>query len=317
MATEPITSGSSALSPQASTDVTAEVQEFLTAERPDTEFLPSTARMSRAELDALPTSDLDPLGIGVIAGAANVIMQLSLPAVGYGVYESRVDSGNLFKHPMKRGRTTLSYLAVAGLGSAKDRKAYRKAIGKAHAQVRSTPDSPVKYNAFDPKLQLWVAACLYRGTEDVHRIFGGVTEVTDERYQAGAVLGTTLQVPREMWPATRADFETYWNDTVETLEIDDTIREYLMSIARGEFLGPVVSRLLGWHLEIMAIGFLPENFRRKMRVQLSPWQELYFDKHNSVLRAIITRAPKWVRAFPFNVLLADVRWRMRTGRPLV
>ena len=141
--------------------------------------------------------------------------------------------------------------------------------------------------------------------------------MTDERYQAGAVLGTTLQVPREMWPATREDFETYWNDTVETLEIDDTIREYLMSIARGEFLGPVVSRLLGWHLEIMAIGFLPENFRRKMRVQLSPWQELYFDKHNAVLRAIITRAPKWVRAFPFNVLLADVRWRMRTGRPLV
>ena len=180
MATEPITSGSLALSAQPVTDVTAEVQEFLTAERPDTEFLPSSARMSRAELDALPTSDLDPLGIGVIAGAANVIMQLSLPAVGYGVYESRVDSGNLFKHPMKRGRTTLSYLAVAGLGSAKDRKAYRKAIGKAHAQVRSTADSPVKYNAFDPKLQLWVAACLYRGTEDVHRIFGGVTEVTDE-----------------------------------------------------------------------------------------------------------------------------------------
>ncbi len=317
MATEPITSGSSALSAQPVTDVTAEMQEFLTAERPDTEFLPSSARMSRAELDALPTSDLDPLGIGVIAGAANVIMQLSLPAVGYGVYESRVDSGNLFKHPMKRGRTTLSYLAVAGLGSAKDRKAYRKAIGKAHAQVRSTADSPVKYNAFDPKLQLWVAACLYRGTEDVHRIFGGVTEVTDERYQAGAVLGTTLQVPREMWPATREDFETYWNDTVETLEIDDTIREYLMSIARAEFLGPVISRLFGWHFEIMAIGFLPENFRRKMRVQLSPWQELYFDKHNAVLRAIITRAPKWVRAFPFNVLLADVRWRMRTGRPLV
>ncbi|WP_238420580.1 oxygenase MpaB family protein [Gordonia sp. 'Campus'] len=317
MATEPITSGSSALSPQTSADVTAEVEQFFTAERPDTEFLPSTARMSRAELDALPTSHLDPLGIGVIAGAANVIMQLSLPAVGYGVYESRVDSGNLFKHPMKRGRTTLSYLAVAGLGSAKDRKAYRKAIGKAHAQVRSTPESPVEYNAFDPALQLWVAACLYRGTEDVHRIFGGVTEVTDERYQAGAVLGTTLQVPREMWPATRADFETYWNETVETLEIDDTIREYLMSIARGEFLGPVVSRLLGWHLEIMAIGFLPEDFRRKMRVQLSPWQELYFDKHNAVLRAFITRAPKWIRAFPFNVLLADVRWRMRTGRPLV
>ncbi|MDH3060607.1 hypothetical protein QEN36_14685, partial [Gordonia alkanivorans] len=87
MATEPITSGSSALSPQTPGDVTPEIADFLAAEKPDTEFLPSTARMSRAELDALPSAqDLDPLGIGVIAGAANVIMQLSLPAVGYGVY---------------------------------------------------------------------------------------------------------------------------------------------------------------------------------------------------------------------------------------
>jgi uncharacterized protein (DUF2236 family) len=28
-------------------------------------------------------------------------------------------------------------------------------------------------------------------------------------------------------------------------------------------------------------------------------------------------APSCVRNFPFNVLLHDVNWRMRTGRPLV
>jgi uncharacterized protein (DUF2236 family) len=28
-------------------------------------------------------------------------------------------------------------------------------------------------------------------------------------------------------------------------------------------------------------------------------------------------APSFVRNFPFNVLLHDVNWRMRTGRPLV
>nr|MDT0524653.1 hypothetical protein [Streptomyces sp. DSM 41633] len=36
---------------------------------------------------------------GFAAGAANVIMQLSAPGVGYGVVESSVDSGNLLKHP--------------------------------------------------------------------------------------------------------------------------------------------------------------------------------------------------------------------------
>ena len=51
------------------------------------------------------------------AGAANVIMQLSSPGVGYGVVESKVDSGNLLKHPWKRARTTFQYLAVAILGT--------------------------------------------------------------------------------------------------------------------------------------------------------------------------------------------------------
>ncbi|MCH5641059.1 oxygenase MpaB family protein [Gordonia sp. ABSL49_1] len=323
MTTQPISSGNAALSlddtsaPMTILPTSADaIPDAFAAEKPDTEYIPPAARMSRAELDALPT-ELDMIGAGVLAGPANVIMQLAVPAVGYGVAESKVDSGNLFKHPVKRTRTTLSYLAVAAMGSPEDRKAYRKAVGKAHAKVRSTPDSPVKYNAFDPKLQLWVAACLYKGTEDVLRIYGGRTEVTDAEYQAGAVMGTTLQVPREMWPATRADFEEYWQTTVAELEIDETIRDLLLSIARAEFAGPVVSGLFGWWTEIMTLGFLPVEFRDKMGVRMAPWQKLIFNAHNAVVRAIITRAPRRLRAFPYNILLADVRWRIRTGRPLV
>ena len=49
--------------------------------------------------------------------AANVIMQLSAPGVGYGVLESPVDSGNVYKHPFKRARTTGTYLAAATIGT--------------------------------------------------------------------------------------------------------------------------------------------------------------------------------------------------------
>lgn len=62
------------------------------------------------------------------AGAANVIMQLSRPGVGHGVVESRVDSGNLMKHPWKRARTTFQYLAVAIFGTDGDRAAFREAV---------------------------------------------------------------------------------------------------------------------------------------------------------------------------------------------
>lgn len=73
------------------------------------------------------------------AGAANVVMQLSWPGVGYGVVESKVESGSLIKHPWKRARTTFSYLAVAILGRSEDRTAFREAVDVAHRQVRSGP----------------------------------------------------------------------------------------------------------------------------------------------------------------------------------
>lgn len=286
-------------------------------ESPDTEYLPSATQMTRGELDALPAGQLEMMGISALAGPANVIMQLALPAVGYGVYESAVDSGNLFKHPIKRTRTTLSYLAVAAKGSPADRKAYRRAVGKAHARVRSTPDSPVSYNAFDPKLQLWVAACLYKGWEDMQRIYGDPADITEGAYQNGAVMGTTLQVPREMWPVTRADFEQYWDETVETLDIDPVIREHLMSIVRAEFMPRWFGITFGWWFELLTIGFLPTNFRDKMGLQFRPWQRVVFDTHNRLARAVLNRLPKPLREFPFNLLLLDVRWRLRTNRPLV
>ena len=54
----------------------------------------------------------DPLyldGLGAfLAGPANVVMQLALAPVGYGVLESKVDSGMVTLHPLKRFRTTFT-----------------------------------------------------------------------------------------------------------------------------------------------------------------------------------------------------------------
>lgn len=102
------------------------------------------------------------------AGTANVVMQLGRPAVGYGVYESKVDSGNVMLVPRKRARTTLTYLAVALLGTDEERAHLRSEVNRQHVAVRSTPESPVEYNAFDPDLQLWVGACLAYGARDVY-----------------------------------------------------------------------------------------------------------------------------------------------------
>lgn len=106
--------------------------------------------MEPDDFDVRPYLD----GIGaVLAGTANVIMQLALAPVGYGVLESKVESGQVILHPVKRARTTFTYLAVALLGNATERDRYREAVNGSHRLVRSGASSPVRYNAFDPALQ--------------------------------------------------------------------------------------------------------------------------------------------------------------------
>ncbi|WP_163504960.1 oxygenase MpaB family protein [Fodinicola acaciae] len=260
------------------------------------------------------------IGLAVIGGGANVIMQLSWPGVGYGVYESKVDSGSLFRHPVKRTRTTLSYLAVAMLGTPAERRAYRLAVNKSHAQVRSSPSSPVKYNAFDPELQLWVAACLWKGFEDSYRYFGSrpLTDAEwDHLYREAAVLGTTLQVPEDRWPADRAAFEAYWRDGVARISIDDTVRGYLRDLASLRFLPWIVGAPLAPMNRFFTTGFLPPEFRDQMRLPWTDRDQRLFDRTLAAMAAAVRLMPRPVRIFPMNAYMWDVRRRIRAGKPLV
>ncbi len=268
-------------------------------------------------------SDEGLMGVALLAGPANVIMQLARPGVGYGVMESRVESGRVDLHPIKRARTTFTYLAVATAGSDAQKDAFRRAVNRAHAQVYSTPDSPVQYNAFDVDLQLWVGACLYKGGVDIYRIFIGELEGedADRHYREGMALATTLQVPPEMWPADRAAFDRYWQESLAKVHIDDAVRDYLYPIAAGRIRGVTLPRRLqrlsdDFSLLITA-GFLPQRFRDEMRLPWDATRQRRFDRLMAVLRTANRMLPRFVRNFPFNVLLADVDRRIRTGRPLV
>jgi uncharacterized protein (DUF2236 family) len=263
------------------------------------------------------------MGVALLAGPANVIMQLARPGVGYGVVESRVESGRADLHPIKRARTTFTYLAVATAGSDAQKEAFRRAVNRAHAQVYSTPESPVQYNAFDVDLQLWVGACLYKGGVDIYRTFIGELDGkdADRHYREGMALATTLQVPPEMWPADRAAFDRYWREALAKVHIDDAVRDYLYPIAAGRIRGVALPRPLqrlsdGFSL-LITTGFLPQRFRDEMRLPWDSAKQRRFDRLMAVLRAVNRMLPGFVRHFPFNVLLWDVDRRIRTGRPLV
>ncbi len=263
------------------------------------------------------------LGLGLIAGPANVIMQLASPGIGYGVMESRVERGRVDRHPIKRARTTFTYLAVSTNGTDQQKAAFRRAVDGAHAQVHSTEESPVEYNAFDKDLQLWVGACMYRGIVDVHRLLVGEMDeqTADHYYLRGRALATMLQVPEAMWPADRAAFDRYWQKSLDDVRIDDEVREYLYPIAVSRLPGVALPGPLRRGSESLALlittGFLPQRFRDEMRLPWDAARQRRFDRVMAVLRAVNKAAPKVLRQFPFNVLLKDVDWRIRTGRPLV
>lgn len=266
-----------------------------------------------------PVQDDMLIGAGLLAGGANVIMQLAHPAVGYGVVESTVESGQLFRHPIKRTRTTLTYLAVAAVGTSRERELFQQGVDRAHAQVRSDSSSPVSYNAFDQELQLWVAACLYKGVEDANDRFGRTLdgERAEALYREAARLGTTLQVPEAAWPPDRAAFEEYWDAAVGRISIDDAVRDHLHELAVLGYLPRPVSLVLGPMNRFITTGFLPQRFRDEMRLPWDDDRQRRFDAVMSALGAVVRRLPPVLRRFPFNLLLWDMRLRIAAGLPLV
>ncbi len=279
------------------------------------------------DAEALPGIEDLLSGFALAAGAANVVMQLSRLPIGHGVARSRVDSGRVDKHPIKRLRTTNAYLVIALLGTDAERDQLKAQIDRVHARVVSGSGDPVAYRALDPELQLWVAACLYRGVEDVHTVLHGTPSrrlVDEVLYPNGARLATTLQVCEDQWPVDRDAFETYWQRGLADVAMDDVTRPYLQDIATRAFLfGPLGAwgRPGRWLLRRLGpswtMGFLPEPFRSELGLPWTARHQRRFDRNVRVAAAVNRRLPGPLRRFPLNVYLWDTRRRLASGRPVL
>jgi len=285
--------------------------------------------LAPARTDSQPAAYRPPEGVthapeidGIAAflgGNANVIMQLSHAPVGYGVLESTVDSGKVTLHPIKRLRTTLTYLAVAMLGTEQERAQYRQAVNGAHRQVRSTSTSPVRYNAFDPELQKWVAACLYYGPADLlERMHGPLApDVADAFYRDSVRFGSTLQMRPEMWPADRAAFAEYWRAGLAEAHIDAPVRRYLRDIIEMKALPKPTRALFGRSNRFFTVGLLPPDLRRQMGYEWTDADERRLDRTLRRIGRVYSHLPPLLREFPLNWCLWDMRRRNRKGIPLV
>jgi uncharacterized protein (DUF2236 family) len=272
------------------------------------------ARAEHMTMDALLRDAI--AGSGMFANA-NVVMQLARLPVGRGVAESTVDSGRVELHPLKRARTTGSYLIVALLGSDRDREVMRNEVNRQHRGVRS--DGPVAYNAFDGDLQLWVASCLYAGFSTWLELFRGPLseDQRDELYGECSRLGTTLQVPEESWPADREAFWRYFRDGVAAIEMDDVTRTHLTDLTMLRHLPLPVRAALAPLNRSLTMGFLPEEFRRELGIPWTARQQRRFDRAMRMLVRVEPRLPRRARHVLLDAYEASVNSRIRDERAIV
>ncbi len=253
--------------------------------------------------------------------AANVIMQLANPGVGQGVVDSKVDSGRADLHPVKRARTTGTYLAVAVFGTDDDRAFVRESVRRIHARVASEPDAAVRYSANSPRPCSggWRCACSSTSSTST----SSSTDLDEHEYHRilldGATLATTLNVRREAWPTTRADYEELWKAGVAEISMTDEVREYLTALCNLAFLevrlgrvGRAIHRSLGTPFELVTRGALPPEFRDVMHYPWTADDQRRFDRY---LRAVRRLHRVTGRVWPllWKTYLVDMRTRRRLG----
>lgn len=155
---------------------------------------------------------------------------------------------------------------------------------------------------------MWVAACLFVGLENTYQLLRGemTDELADQFYRAAFKLGTTLQVTEDQWPATRAEFDRYWNQACRRVAIDDVLRGYLQDLINLRMITPLLRPFVPL-LRFLTVGFLAPVSREGRQVNWTSAQQRRFE-YLFLLVAFVNRfLPRFIRQGASYVLLAHVR----------
>ncbi|MCU1446632.1 oxygenase MpaB family protein [Cryobacterium sp.] len=269
---------------------------------------PATAARPRLSDRVRGIQDIAPESVLVLAGGRAILLQLANPAVGHGVARH----SDFAARPLARLHGTLSYVYAVTCGTPIDRAAAVRRVALAHRPVHSDPadqDRAVPaYNAFDPHLQLWVAATLYESATRMHDlVYGPLADAdADNVYRDYGVLGTALQVPPGLWPADRAAFALYWEHATAQLATDVTTRGVADQLLHHR-TGPVGLRLAMPLARLVTTGLLSPGERELFDLPWSAARQRRFDLLLAGVRLVYPRLPARLRHAP-------MRHYLRAGR---
>jgi uncharacterized protein (DUF2236 family) len=234
-------------------------------------------------------------GVLIAGGARAILLQVADPVVAAGVARH----SDFAHRPVERLRNTLTFAYAVVLGTPDDAARVATFVNRAHVPVD---------RAEDAELQLWVAATLYDTAVTVHnRVFGSAGEaLADELYRDYAALGTSLQMPEALWPASRAAFHNYWESRLATLQVTDDARR----IARDLFAPVSAPAWLRAGLplgRLLTLDLLPASMRAAYGFEWTPQEERRARRAWSLLRFLVAVTPHRLRSWPSRHYLKRLR----------
>lgn len=248
-------------------------------------------------------ADLAPESV-LLAGAGRaILLQLAYPPVGHGVarHSGFVDD------PLARLHGTLTYIYALTNGTEAQAAAARRWVERAHAPVHADAaidGSHPSYDANDPHAQLWVAATLYDSAMVVYEaLFPPLPAEAAERiYREYAVLGTALRMPADAWPATRADFATYWESMSAQLSVDRTILKVGRNLLAARN-APAWIRVLMPVARLLTAGLLTPELRADFGLRYGPVHDGAFRTLLRIVALVFPRLPARLRHAPLHYYL--------------
>lgn len=241
----------------------------------------------------------------IAGGGRAILLQIADPAVGAGV----AAHSDFSLRPLDRLHATLAFCYAQVYGTDADKAAVARAVNRAHAPVSGDASATApSYSAFNQHLQLWVAATLYDTAAQVHElVFGQLDDAAaDEMYAEYAVLGTALQMPAGLWPASRADFRSWFDQQVDALVVTPEARavsRQLLSLGSA----PIWVRAFLPAIRLATAGLLPPRLRRPFGFVWTPKQRRRFDRMVRVARVVWPRVPRGIRHLPVRYYLGRLR----------
>lgn len=236
----------------------------------------------------------------LLGGGRALLMQLAHPKVAAGVDEH----SDFRTRPIRRLRRTIRMTMAIVFGDRETALFAARAVNQAHAKVRGAD-----YRALDPDLLLWVHATLADTALVTFDTFVRPlrTGEREQFHQEFKLMGELLGIPRERFPASVQDFDTYIAEMLSTgpVRVNERARELAAQVLRPRLrLLPSPAMI---PLEIITAGLLPPALRDQYGLAWGPRQQKVYRMAVKALPNVVSLTPSILRVWPLpghNVTLA-------------